>query len=344
MALPLRILVADPNQVARQLVKRSVTTWWPAEFTLVGTAAEAKAALSEEERPFDLMFVESELPDDAGVRLTQWVRMDDASPRPNLPVALMSQGYPQDGNKAVLHAGANFLLQKPFTSGRVTTIVNEATTAYPNFIVSPSYVGPDRRMAKGPIRQDRRVTRSSDIQIVDDPADYEIENDAVVIVFDYLRLRLARASHERFREFLLRPHLQLAMNNVPMVRERVLAKVSERHTTLKAESETLAHGGNSDTLRRMNGTALAIATESSTAGFTLMAAISNSLHHYTSGAYEISDRLTRFLVTHVTALGSAIGYRIFDNGGSVGQSIIATMGVAEAVFRRSAQIGPIRTA
>ena len=85
----------------------------------------------------------------------------------------------------------------------------------------------------------------------------------------------------------------------------------------------------------MNGTALQIANDTSTAGFTLMAAISTSLHHYTSGAYEISDRLSRFLLTHVTALGSSIAHRIFDEGGNVGQSIIATIGVAEAVFRRS---------
>src|SRR6185436_4270324 len=98
---------------------------------------------------------------------------------------------------------------------------------------------------------------------------------------------------DRFREFLLRPHLNLAMNNIPMVRERVLAKVTERHSTLRTESEALSHGGNGDALKRMNGTAFAITNETSTAGFTLMAAISNSLCHYTSGAYEISDRLTR---------------------------------------------------
>jgi hypothetical protein len=38
----------------------------------------------------------------------------------------------------------------------------------------------------------------------------------------------------------------------------------------------------------------------------------------------------------VSALGSAVVHRIFDDGGNVGQSIIATIGVAEAVFRRSA--------
>ena len=105
-ALP--ILVTDPNEVARQLIMRSVRSWRLAEFTFAATAAEAKAALTEEDRAYDLMFVESELPDDAGVRLTRWVRIDDRSPRPNLPVVLMSAGFPQDGVKAALHSGAHF--------------------------------------------------------------------------------------------------------------------------------------------------------------------------------------------------------------------------------------------
>jgi CheY-like chemotaxis protein len=336
MAAPLNILVTDPNQVARQLIMRSVTSWRPAEFTYVETAAEARAALAAEGQAFDMMFVESELPDDAGARLTKWVRIDEASPRPNLPVVLMSAGFPQDGMKTAFHAGANFLLQKPFNQSRVTAIVDEATSAYPNFIVSPSYIGPDRRTARRPIRQDRRHTSSSAIQIVDDPAGYTLEKDAVVVVFDYLRLRLSRAEPELFREFLLRDHLYQAIHNIPAVRERVLARVANQHGTLKTESQALATGGDASALHRMNGTALQIANETSTAGFALMAAISTSLHHYTSGAYEVSDRLVRFLVTHVSALGSAVAHRIFDDGGNVGQSIISTIGVAEAVFRRQA--------
>lgn len=336
MAAPLRILVTDPDQVARQLIMRSVQGWRPADFTFAGTAAEAKAALSAGERAFDLMFVDAQLPDDSGVRLTRWVRADHASPRPNLPVVLMSSAFPQDSIKAARHAGAHLVMQKPVNTSRVAQIVDEAASAYPNFIVSPAYVGPDRRVSKRPIKLDQRSQRSGDTQIVDDPSSYTLDKDAVVVVFDYLKLRLSRAEPEVFRDYLLRSHLRPAMHNIPLVRERVLARVSEKHSVLKVESDALVRGGGTgDTLRRMNGTALQIANDAGTAGFTLMAAISTSLHHYTSGAYEISDRLSRFLLTHVTALGSSIAHRIFDEGGNVGQSIIATIGVAEAVFRRS---------
>lgn len=336
MAAPLRILVTDPDQAVRQLITRSVQAWRPVDFTFANTAADAKAALAADDQAFDLMFVDAQLPDDSGVRLTRWVRADDASPRPNLPVVLMSSAFPQDAMKAARHAGAHLVMQKPFNASRVTQIVDEAASAYPNFIVSPAYVGPDRRVSKRPIKLDQRSQRSGDIQIIDDPSNYTLDSAAMVVVFDYLKLRLSRADPEVFRDYLLRRHLRPAMHNIPLVRERVLAKVSERHSTLKVEGEALARGGGTgETLRRMNGTALQIATDTSTAGFTLMAAISTSLHHYTSGAYEISDRLSRFLLTHVTALGSSIAHRIFDEGGNVGQSIIATIGVAEAVFRRS---------
>ena len=56
-----------------------------------------------------------------------------------------------------------------------------------------------------------------------------------------------------------------------------------------------------------------------------------------SDLYSISDKLLRFLTAHVTAIRSAIIYRIFDDGGSVGQSIVGALKVAESVFRRPAE-------
>ena len=152
MAAPLRILITDPDQAVRQLITRSVQSWRAADFTFAATAAEAKTALSADGQAFDLMFVDAQLPDDSGVRLTRWVRADDASSRPNLPVVLMSSAFPQDAMKAARHAGAHLVMQKPFNGSRVTELVDEAASAYPNFIVSPSYVGPDRRAGRQPIQ------------------------------------------------------------------------------------------------------------------------------------------------------------------------------------------------
>lgn len=337
MPRSLRILVTDPNQVTSQLIKQTVTSRRAAEFIQVGSAQDARAVIAGDDGIFDLMFLESDLPDEPGLKLSQWVRADERSPRPNLPIILMSGGFTPESTRASIHAGARFLLQKPFTQGRVSLLTEEATTAYPNFIVGPSYVGPDRRTARRPVKADRRLARSTAVQIVDEPADYVLSSQTIVVIFDYLKLRLSGSSPDMFRDFILRPHLRKAMRNIPSVQERILAKVTEQHVILSKEHDALAGGANGNTLRRMHHTARTISVDTTTAGFTLMSAIATSLHHYTSGVYEVSDRLIRFLSTHVSALRSAIVHRIFDDGGPVGHSIVGTLGIAEAIFRRPAE-------
>lgn len=336
MTTALRVLVTDPNQVASQLIKQTVTARRAAEVIQVASAEEARAAIAGDAGIFDLAFLDADLPDEPGLRLARWIRTDEKSPRPNLPIILMSGSFTPESTKAAMHAGARFLLPKPFNSGRLTLMIQEATTAYPNFIVSPSYIGPDRRVSKRPVKADRRVAKSIAVQIVDEPSNYALGSETIVVIFDYLKLRLSGAGNDMFRDFILRPHLARAMHNIPVLQERLLTKVTQQHTILQADTDALAAGANGSTLKRMNRSAHTISVDTTTAGFTLMAAIATSLHHYTSGAYDVSDRLVRFLSTHVVALKSAIAHRIFDDGGAVGHTIVSTIGAAEAIFRRPA--------
>ena len=336
MATALRVLIADPNQVASQLIKQTVTARRAAEVIQANTAEEARAAISGDAGIFDLAFLEADLPDEPGLSLARWIRADEKSPRPNLPIILMSGSFTPESTKAAMHSSARFLLPKPFNSGRLTLMIEEATTAYPNFIVSPSYVGPDRRVSKRPVRAERRVAKSLAVQIVDEPSSYALGPETIVVIFDYLKLRLSGAGNDMFRDFILRPHLARAMHNIPVLQDRLLTKVTQQHTILQADTDALANGANGSTLKRMHRSAHTISVDTTTAGFTLMAAIATSLHHYTSGTYDVSERLVRFLSTHVVALKSAIAHRIFDDGGAVGHAIVSTIGAAEAIFRRPA--------
>ena len=334
MTNALRVLVTEPDHAASQLIRQTVTNRRTAEVIQVASAGEARAAISGDAGIFDLAFLEADLPDESGLKLARWIRTDETSPRPNLPLILMSGSFTPESTKAAMHAGARLLLPKPFNSGRLTLMIEEATTAYPNFIVSPSYVGPDRRLSKRPVRADRRVAQSIAVQIVDEPSNYVLGPETIVVIFDYLKLRLSGAGNDMFRDFILRPHLARAMHNIPVLQDRLLTKVTQQHTILQADTDALANGASGATLKRMHRSAHTISVDTTTAGFTLMAAIATSLHHYTSGTYDVSERLVRFLSTHVVALKSAISHRIFDDGGAVGHAIVSTIGTAEAIFRR----------
>jgi len=332
MADPVRILVSDPQPATGTLIKQALGGRRATDVISVGGVSEARAILAENERPFDLLMTEADLPDGGVPDFLRWIRCDPASPRPNLPVILMSGQVTPAVTAIATSAGLRHVLQKPIASGKLGLMVDDAIAKYPNFVVSPSYIGPDRRATKRPIRADRRITRSNSVHIIDDPNGYALNPEDVIVVFDYLRLRLSAAKPELFRDFLTRAHLTQAVGNVPLLQERLLAKVTEQHRVLHSEHDALAKGANGDTLKRINKTAHTISLDTTMAGFTLMAAISTSLRHYTSGVYGVSERLIRFLASHLSALRSAISHRIFDDGGEVGKTIVAIVRDAEAVF------------
>ena len=160
--------------------------------------------------------------------------------------------------------------------------------------------------------------------------------ETVVVVFDYLRLRVSGSDARSFRDFLTRDHLQAAIANLGASRNRILTRIEGEHVALETSLAELERGGGRDQLKRMNRIARDVAADCASAGWVLMTSISRSLHHYTSGAYRPSKQLVRFLASHVSALKSALVCRIFDDGGRIGQEIVETIRSAELLFRRAA--------
>lgn len=335
MSKSLRFLVADPNAETRQSLRQALTTRRLAEVVEVGSAEESRALLSDGSI-FDMVFVDETLTDQSGLLLTRWIRRDQASPRPNLPVILMSANSGPELASVATQIGAR-MLPKPFNQGRAVLMVEKELSAYPNFIVSPSFFGHDRRAEKRPIGGERRTAMSTTVQIVDDPNDYVVGKDTIVVIFDYLKLRISGASPDVFRDFLMREHLQRAAENIPLIQERMLGKVIQTQEGLDQDLNDLMGGANGSTLKKMHRSSRTMMIDTATAGFVLMSAIATSLHHYTAETHSISDRLIRFLGAHVTAIRSAISYRIFDDGGTVGQSIVGALKVAEGLFRRPSE-------
>ncbi len=340
MVQPLRILVADAKPGTAPYIRQTVAPVKAADVVSVATATEARRRLSATDLFYDLAFVDMDIAEGGGAALVRWVRSDDDSPRPNLPVVLMSDSLEPAVTAAAVDAGTRLFLKKPFTQGRVLAHVDQLRSAYSNFLVSPTYVGPDRRSTKRPVTVERRIAGSGMTQFVEDPSSYKGGDDAIVTVFDYTRLSLADADLTKFRDFLTREHLKQAVSNLSRVREQVVSAVIQQHKNLESQHAALREGGSGDQLKAMHSSATDITLRTTAAGFTLISAIAGSLRHYASGAYRISVRLIEFLGSHIAAIRSALVHRVFDTGGGVGQSIVQAVRKAEHVFRRMAAQSP----
>src|SRR5579883_1147626 len=90
MVQPLRILVADHKPATATLIKQIVSPLRAAEVVSAITAEDVKLRLSNAERTYDLAFVEQNIGETDGAAMVRWIRSNQANPRPNLPVFLMS--------------------------------------------------------------------------------------------------------------------------------------------------------------------------------------------------------------------------------------------------------------
>lgn len=334
MVQPIRILVADSNPGTASLIRQTITPVKPADVVSVTTSAGARLRLSATDVFYDLAFVDMDIAGSSGPEFVRWVRADDESPRPNLPVVLMADVFAPAVTAAAIEAGTRLFLTRPILRSRVLAIVDQLRSAYANFLVCPTYVGPERRATKRSVTVERRVAGAGITQFVEDPASYVQRDDAIVTVFDYVRLSLADADLTKFRDFLTRDHLKQAVANLERVSERVVSTVTQQQRDLEAQHAALRDGG--DALKAMHATATDIALRTTAAGFTLISSIAGSLRHYASGAYRISPKLIQFLGSHISAIRSALVRRVFDAGGAVGQAIVSAVKQAEHVFRRTA--------
>ncbi len=74
-----------------------------------------------------------------------------------MPVILLTAKDSQDYVIRGRDAGATAYLIKPITLGRIVDRIVEAVTKPRSFVVSPHYIGPDRREGRGPHGRDKRV-------------------------------------------------------------------------------------------------------------------------------------------------------------------------------------------
>jgi len=128
----LRVLVAEDNEINRDIV---VTMLERAGHSVTAVADGVQAVRAVEERPFDLVLMDVEMPVMDGVAATQRIRAmsDDAA---RVPIVALT-GNAMPGHQAeYLDAGMNAYLSKPIVTADLFTLLS--TLAFPLNPIKPS--------------------------------------------------------------------------------------------------------------------------------------------------------------------------------------------------------------
>ncbi|MBX3479621.1 MAG: response regulator [Caulobacter sp.] len=166
------VMVVDDHVSTRRLVADVLRAGGFRKVVVVDSAAEALASLAAV-RP-DVLITDWMMPVMDGATLARTIRQaavteDPRIPDPRLPIIMLSSGRTRMDVERSRAAGIDAFLIKPFTPARVLERVATVVRRKADFVVSPTYVGPDRRRARedepyaGPLRRSTDVARAVDV-------------------------------------------------------------------------------------------------------------------------------------------------------------------------------------
>lgn len=285
---------------------------------------EARSKLTEGAGKFDLAIVEFGDAGELGFDLLKWVRNDEFSATPALPVIVTSSIFTAEQVKRSIDCGADYFLTKPFNRERLVGAIERTVLKPRRFVVTPTYVGPDRRNRIDQDSVERRFTAGQRIHHVPDPFRFAVDDGALVIAFEHLPDAKPRA--------LPAEAVRKAIAAVSASRERTAQAMGNYSQKLDGDFDEFGRDPFGGARVRLNATATQAAEDSSAAGFTLMSTVSRSLAHYTGGEYLVSARFMDFVKAHLIAFRTAVRHKILDDGGSIGRELMGLVANARKVF------------
>ena len=138
-----KIVVADDEAFMREIVVNALTSGGYREIRSV-----AKLGLLQEVVDSlypDLLILNGDMTDGDSVDFVRRLRLFRIGRNPFVPIIMTAWNAEQAFVRKVVDSGADVLVAKPFAAGQLFARIDFLTTARPPFVVTSSYIGPDRR-------------------------------------------------------------------------------------------------------------------------------------------------------------------------------------------------------
>lgn len=123
----MEILVVDDSKLMREMVIASLRGLAGASFTQAASGLEAIEKLSLS--PFDLVFLDLNMPDLGGVEVVQFIRDQDGMQE--LPVVIVTTRGDEASRARVLAAGATRFMTKPFDPEQIVAVARALVSEEP---------------------------------------------------------------------------------------------------------------------------------------------------------------------------------------------------------------------
>lgn len=160
-------LIVDDNNQSLEVVAAILMGFGVNRTTRCNSAQEARVLLAE--RPFDVVIVDCEMPEEDGFSLVRHLRSDPQGANFTVPILMMSAVTPQSKVELGRDYGANFTIAKPVSPAVLLERLLWIAQSQRLFISNAGYSGPDRRFHTVPLPEDLSERRNADLALTAKP-------------------------------------------------------------------------------------------------------------------------------------------------------------------------------
>lgn len=144
-----RVLLVDDNAYILNAITSGLGGLGCSNVEDARSVEEAKEKIEEFDP--DFLVIDHLIGQENGVELVRWIRGDDASKAPFVPILLLLEQPSIEDLKAARDCGVNELLTKPFTATGLLRRIENVASRPRTFIRTDAYCGPDRRRPRSQV-------------------------------------------------------------------------------------------------------------------------------------------------------------------------------------------------
>ncbi|TAE34497.1 MAG: response regulator [Alphaproteobacteria bacterium] len=324
------VMLIDPDKELSTLIRSVLKSLG---FSTIHVARDGTAALNIlHAHNVDLIITDWMMSPMDGINFVQKVRRDKDSPNPMVPVIMLTAQAKRWNVEYARDTGMTEFMVKPFTAKQLCAKITRVIESPRTFIVSPQYIGPDRRRKTEPYDADSGERRC-------------VHDEAAIAKYSKDKLHLGQKEHEVFlvdRDFSLKEKIGKSVNlddifseaNVRLAQKIIyeakgdflhwfandLKQLEESHHHFTEHHETQA------AKMQMAQASLRIKGRAGTFGYNLASQVADALHDVIVQLHGEHDKIAQVIRKHMDAMYVILQQDIAGDGGDIGTALIASLG------------------
>jgi CheY-like chemotaxis protein len=339
------VLAVDDNAFMRNLLTTTIKA-----FGIMDVVTEADGASAIERLKLsmtdpiaaslgtiDLILSDFVMPGVDGNLFLRWIRTGNNGPDRFVPFLMVSGAADKYVVEQARDTGVTEFLAKPFSAQSVADRILQIINYPRQFVLAPSFFGPDRRRTESSFEEERRITERSQIQVVKpDSNERTLREDVRAIHFQ---------PNNRLRQKIGAKNFSEPINFDPMIiqaaEKRIQALVGDYADWVKkyirsmTDSEAALSSDpkkaqtNKKHVANINRIAHELRGQSGTFDYPLITKLAKSLYEVTAdpGRKITADR-KKLVDAHIDAIRTVFKNRITGEGGEVGIALLRDIEVA----------------